>query len=93
MSRIEAVLKWIKEHWNTLAVLLVMVAGWFHLRLEFRRGAPGSDPQIVIVIPDGPPAIIRGKNASEGQRIVDLVKTLAVDPDALERAEEAAAKK
>lgn len=93
MSRIESFLKWIKENWNTLIVLMVLIAGWFHLRLEFRHGAPGSDPQIVIVIPDAAPAIIRGKTVSEGQRIVDLVKTLAVDPDALERAEEAAAKK
>ncbi len=91
MNRITAVLEWIEKHWSTLATLLILVAGWFHIVLKIERGPPGSDPQIVIVIPDAPPKVIRGANPQIAQRIVSLVQTLAVNPDALERAEDAAA--
>lgn len=90
MKTIAAIFAWLGSNWNTLAILIVLVAGWFHLNIKFENGPPGSDPSITIVLPEKMPSVVKAagpKGTSE--RIVDLVKAVAADPELLETAETA----
>lgn len=90
LTKLAETLKWIKENWNTLAMLLVLVAGWFHLNLKIEKGPPGSDPGIVIILPESGPVVFHA-NGPKGtnERIIGLVQMISINPELLGRAESA----
>jgi hypothetical protein len=66
--------EWLLANWRLVAILLALFAG---IKFSVQSGPPGSDPTIVLILPEGDPLAIRAEQPAQAVEWV-MVARLAL---------------